>query len=390
MPPTPVEPRRLRAWIGNISLLAISSFLTTLLLFGVLELFPSLPDKLHLNRVYYYALKNRYLPDSVLVFRVKPHYRYDGLFGGDIRGLFTGASFTPVPYHAQYDGNGFRNQHGEAPADIVNLGDSYMDVGVSNEDTFAARLERTSGLKTANYGRGWYGPFQYLEVFRRYALKNQPRIAIFAIFEGNDLADTRNYLNWRQGGSYYHFVDLSSRSFVGRYVMALRSTADRVGNFTLRRLHPRTAAIHLGTRTFHTIFVYDTDPRSPEELAQSIEIKALDEILQEFKTVCAQHSITPIVLFVPTKAHVYLPYAEMPRFTPDEIKRATDHRPDLEAVVQKTVGANGIQWISLTPPFEAAAREGRFLYYETDTHWNSEGRQLAAEFVASQLREKPF
>jgi hypothetical protein len=295
-----------------------------------------------------------------------------------------------VPYQAQYDGNGFRNQHGEAPADIVNLGDSYMEGGLSNEDTFAARLERTSGLTTANYGRGWYGPFHYLEVFRRYALKNQPRIAIFAIFEGNDLADIRNYLNWRQGGSYYHFVDLSSLSVAGRYVLALKSTADRVGNFTLRRLHPRTAAIHLGTRTFHTIFAYDTDPRSPEELAQSIEIKALEGILREFKTLCAQHSITPIVLFVPTKAHVYLPYAEMPLFATEKLERARDHRPYVEAVVQKTVGTTGIEWISLTAPFEAAARQGRYLYYETDTHWNSDGRQLAAEVVASLLRGKHF
>jgi hypothetical protein len=390
MATTPVKTGRMRRWIGNISLLLISVFLSTFLLFGALELFPSLPDKLRLNRIYYYALKNRFIPDSVLVFRTRPHYRQDGLFGGDIRGLFTGASFTPVPYHAQYDGNGFRSQHGEAPVDIVNLGDSYMDVGESNDDTFAARLEHTSGLKTANYGRGWYGPFQYLEVLRRYALKNQPRIAIFAIFEGNDLTDVRNYLTWRQGGPYYHFVDLSSRGFVSRYVMALKSTADRVGNFTLRSLHPRTAAIHLGNRTYHTIFVYDTDPRSQEELAQSIEIKALDDILKEFKAVCAQHSITPIVLFVPTKAHIYLPYSEMPRFAPDRLQRSKDYRPYVEAVVQKTVGANGIQWISLTQPFEAAAREGRFLYYETDTHWNSEGRQLAAEFVASLFREKPF
>jgi SGNH hydrolase-like domain, acetyltransferase AlgX len=45
-----------------------------------------------------------------------------------------------------------------------------------------------------------------------------------------------------------------------------------------------------------------------------------------------------------------------------------------------------IPFIDLCPVFEASARDGKLLYYPFDTHWNSEGREVAAAFVAKTLR----
>ena len=47
-----------------------------------------------------------------------------------------------------------------------------------------------------------------------------------------------------------------------------------------------------------------------------------------------------------------------------------------------------IKLASLTPVFEAAAKDGKSLYYPFDTHWNSTGREIAAAFMTSVLRKE--
>ena len=200
--------KKIQSAIQKIALL-ISSFLFLLLfLFSLFEIFPKLPAQLHLTVIHYYALKDRYVSDPQLILRMKPFYSYRGFFPGDIAGLMTKSSYKPLPYEARYDQNGFRNAHPDRKTDIVVLGDSYMEVGLTNDDTFAAHLEKASRLSTANYGMGWYGPVQYLEVLKRYAVKNQPRFALLSFFEGNDLKDTRDYINREKNGGLTSFLFL--------------------------------------------------------------------------------------------------------------------------------------------------------------------------------------
>jgi hypothetical protein len=42
----------------------------------------------------------------------------------------------------------------------------------------------------------------------------------------------------------------------------------------------------------------------------------------------------------------------------------------------------------LTPVFGRAAEEGKLVYYTLDEHWNAEGREIAARFLAQTLRAK--
>ena len=44
-----------------------------------------------------------------------------------------------------------------------------------------------------------------------------------------------------------------------------------------------------------------------------------------------------------------------------------------------------LELIDLLPPFRKAARAGELLYHPYDTHWNSAGRQRAAEHMATRL-----
>ena len=60
----------------------------------------------------------------------------------------------------------------------------------------------------------------------------------------------------------------------------------------------------------------------------------------------------------------------------------------LEKTIQTLSSEAGLTWISATEIFRKAASEGQFVYYETDTHWDTEGRRLAAELVTAQLLGK--
>ncbi len=379
---------RLSAWIEKAALFLFTAFLTAFLVFCVFEFLPGVPDKIGLTRIYYYAIRDRYVKDESLVLRMRPGYSYEGLFEGDIRGLFSESSYKPAPYKAVYDKDGFRNKYTGQPADVVVLGDSYMEVGETNDETFAAYLEKIAGLKTANYGMGWYGPFQYLEVFKRYGMKNSPRFAVFSIFEGNDLKDTAEYSAWRKGGDYYHFNVYHSGNFLRRFFLCVKDTAKMFGKLLVRRWDPRRAAIRLSAagRVYHTVFVYPVDTRPRHEISRLPELQELKTVLREFNAACQARQIKPLILFIPSKAHIYLPYAETPGIPEDSAQKQKQARAELESAVELAVKEAGLEWLSLTEAFENAAKAGEFVYYETDTHWNARGRTLAAELAAAKLK----
>src|SRR3989338_5736460 len=114
----------IRRLLERLGLLAGSLLLCTLAIFTLFEWFPSIPAKLPLQNIHYYALKERHLPDDLLVFTRKPFYRYEGFFVGVHYGLFSDKNAPRIPYRARFDENGFRNApHAPAP-DVILLGDS--------------------------------------------------------------------------------------------------------------------------------------------------------------------------------------------------------------------------------------------------------------------------
>ncbi len=374
------------AAIQKLVLSLASALLTLFAVFTLFEIFPDLPARLHLTTVIpYYALKERYVPDPSLIFKIRPFYSYRGVFPGDIHGFFLKSSFKAPPYEAIYDADGFRNEHGHNKTDVTVIGDSYMEVGLSNQDTFAAWLEKSSGLLTANYGMGWYGPFQYVEVLKRYAIENKPRFALFCFFEGNDLDDIFYYMKWQQGGAYYRFNP--SGNILERFAACLKESAWAMIKFLIRRWDPRRAEIRLGNTAYHTAFVYSANTRSRQELEKSAEVVKLKQLLKEFNEICAQDGIQPVVLFIPSKSHIYLPYASLPAMDPSKIDAQKKGRAEVENSVHSAAQEIGMPWLSFTPLFEKMAMEGKFVYYETDTHWNTEGRRAAAEATAAFLKE---
>src|SRR5262249_19688141 len=126
--------------------------------------------------------------------------------------------------------DGFRNNSTKGFADVVAIGDSYIAFALNEADTFGKRLEKLSGLTVVNLGVGGYGPFQYLEVLKRYGIKRKPKYALFGFYEGNDISDIRQYLHWKAGKDSYYSAKVLAGNFLQRYILVVSGAFKYAGN----------------------------------------------------------------------------------------------------------------------------------------------------------------
>ena len=419
-------------WSGTIQILAISllcwlvirnvagTFLALLslvvssfLAFCIFEMAPSLIRKVHLDVVSpYYAYKANYIYDEELLFREKPFNQSMtfGFKGADYSPIY-GIDVPPMTIEWKTDEDGFRNSQTQVATDIVVMGDSYIEYGAHESDTFPGKLQRKlSGVTVTNLGKSGYGPFQYLEVLKRFGLKQKPRYAIFAFYEGNDIHDIRNYLSWKAQKT----ADMdemtyvgSQRSLLSRYWVALTTTASHLSKRGLTsvtaaldeyslgekfRIHPDLAVLKLADGQPYEIKLADTAARYPGEILQRQNWIALEQILRDFKDVCETHQIKPVVLYIPSASHIYAEFSTEASGAHWLAMRNREiaTKKDIENAFTHLAQSVGVESISLSAIFEQRAREGNLLYYRLDPHWNAAGREVAAAFVADLLRARYF
>lgn len=141
----------------------------SVVLFGVFEVFPELVPKALERNHRYYVLKSRFVFDAELGYRMKPHYQVEMTYFGDMYSPTMEFKPEPIKFHILHDENGHHNLEVPSDPDVAMIGDSWLWIGHDWADTFAARLEETSGYVTYNLGVSGYGPQQYLIAFNRYA-----------------------------------------------------------------------------------------------------------------------------------------------------------------------------------------------------------------------------
>ncbi|HKR80729.1 MAG TPA: hypothetical protein VJR69_13565 [Nitrospira sp.] len=321
-----------------------------------------------------------------------------------------------MKYNATYTADGFRSNSSTSDFKVLVVGDSYVEIGEEDALTLSEQLKQVSGLSTFNLGRGWYGPFQYLELLNRYGSTLRPRYAVLCFFDGNDAEDTRQFLKWQGGRSYYSFV-LSTKSYVGRYLTAFRDTQhyiqDRIAYLvrsivtpapTFSRSNtieggeqlahsekngtpPDLGLIHIGAQAVPMRFLYWNSLKTTEDLLKTEEWKAIGKFLKEYERLAAQYEVQPIIVFVPTKIEVYgSQYLERSGKTfLEKIKPQLQFENNSHEAFLQLVKDTKLRFVDLLPEFREQARAGKLLYYPFDTHWNAEGRRIAAELIAHSL-----
>ena len=290
------------------------------------------------------------------------------------------------------DSRGFRNPCDRSRADVVLIGDSYVEGNhVSDEETVAAALERFSDRPVVNLAVAGYGTLQELVVLERHALPLAPRLVAWFFFEGNDLYDDQNHENaqlafqspppetaaapsgapkrrfsWRSG------KQLADASFSKNALSLLRLLA--------HPLFPRTVEYfgwvrdENGRERAMYFWDYATLTFGDYERNRFEKTKAA---FRRGAALLSARGIRLVLFYVPMKFRVYGDLCRFPRGSP-----CLQWRPwDLASRFQAFCAEAGLACVDLTPAMRDAARAGKLLYFAEDSHWSESGH----EFVASEL-----
>jgi hypothetical protein len=318
--------------------------------------------------------------DLELIHIHKPYLKRVGTTRGDIASTLHLTNSPIYPFDVMYDRNGFRNACDFSSADVVVLGDSFVEGGlVAADDLMTATLGRSLGCKVANLGQSAYGPQQELAVLKRYAAPLHPRLCIWTFYEGNDLEDVVRYEQLTQGDrstprerSFGRNALLAISNGLGRILAPDRSGRAPCGSFRLE--DGGVASLY-----FH----------GPSALRSCQEMAAIDKvvsILTAAQAACTAMRAPLLIVFAPEKFRVYrdyctfLPDNPCARWVPDDLP---DRLRERVAAIDPRIG-----FLDLTPALAAEAARGHLLYFADDTHWSAEGHEVAGRAIAADVARR--
>ena len=310
------------------------------------------------------------------------------------------------------DENGFCNPrlpegYEAAKIELITLGDSFTWCHyIPAEDTWTYLLADT--LERAPYclGKGGIGPYEHLQILKRFGLRKSPEIVILNVYGGNDLRDSLKYWSFLEGGvpttaSNYVVVRAPLDNFLGRRSYAFNLVATAValgwqgaGNAIVRRRHGQ------GRVDFHYSFHFpkavvdfnlsNTDRgevRHAVALAEGrIGLEPFDAALEEFARLSREHGFLGVVAYTPSAHTVYEAWTvfDDPAIGPPlaELDRAQ------RAYFARRSEELGLVFADGTPALQQAAAErlgDELLYHAWDLHLTHAGHQVLGEAIASAI-----
>jgi hypothetical protein len=289
------------------------------------------------------------------------------------------------------DPDGFCNLPDQAArrrADVIFIGDSFTwCVGVGPLKSAATAFEDKTGLNALTLGVPGVGPWEYLEIFRRYGAKRQPKVVVLNIYEGNDLRDIRRFNGFRATG-HERKREAIGGPFAWSYALAFTKAAIEVQVREFRdrdrddfryvvRARGGTVAMNVGNA-------------DQDELASAYQMQAgeIDPSLYEkplaaFAELARTEGFRPVLAYIPS---AYTAYSSSVRFSDETAGRAVRSMSERQrAWLAANAPRLGLQFIDLVPAFEAAAAAGALTHFPANLHLTPAGHKVLAEAVAAAL-----
>ena len=370
-------------------------------------------------------------------------------FGDIVRMGYVPAAVSDGVLHRftfQTDDEGFRNARVRPQIDVAALGDSFTDaMTLPIEDAWPTRLERRTGLAVQNYGTAGFGPQQELLALKEYAAGHHPRSVVLAYFAGNDLFDAEAFDEFaRSGGAVRRAVqgwqikDVVSRADNWFLVSAVRATGAWVSR--LERAEARSDAPAVATvgsdanrtaigappppsgvafdRGMFTATVNGRPMRwalmppylntltfSERDLAARAGWALTQRAIGEMQEVSRGIGARFVVMFLPFKSQVYLPWLAQSDAAPDLSRHLRFYLPDnpgapnLEQMLRNRLAQNrlmqrfcderGIPLLDTTEALTARFTAGENVYFPDESHLNERGHAVVADALAAYLRLLP-
>ena len=373
----------------------------------------------------YYVCQPYFVYDKPIriAYRYKPGFRMEGWWDPAQPALANAEDETAPSarddtfwYTFEVDDMGFPNPE---PAwqeryDVVITGDSF--VTRSAPQTWIELLEAQTGMDALVLGASSWSTLNEIEAVKLYGLDRAPQWVLVMFFERNDLFNTAQYIERQASGLSWKEFDMRSvpwhRRLVTvhmvRYWLEARTPEPAAPP---RYRYPVTASTEAGEidlvlKDIHLLPMsadYDT-------LARSDEFARVKEGLVELDAACTEAGARLVLVYVPSKEHVYWSRIWDPVDVDHILERTVtvtlsegDHGalqwnpPYLsfdafysnhnaqELLFEDMAHEAGIAFLNLTPVFwEEAIAQGE-LYNYGDPHWNQAGNQLAADAIEAYL-----
>ncbi|HEX2055900.1 MAG TPA: hypothetical protein VHF07_05370, partial [Nitrospiraceae bacterium] len=291
--------------------------------------------------------------DPELVWVHDPYYKFEADYQGN---LGRGMCIPPDPSRRikiQYDGNGFRNNGDMTAADIVVIGDSYIEAPMTpDEELSTSILARLQGKKVANLGNSGYGPPHELGVLKRYGLPLHPRTVIWAFYEGNDLSDMKRYeKNAAARSEENRFLqDFWFRSLSRNLLAVYFRSLSRPGCVPSRRIQPYQAKFTDHTNKVSPVFF--APPDDVDSFPSDGDLRAAANYIAEAARLCRERNIRFIVVFVPDKYRVYADLANVAWNSEEARSWRVDDAPErLRRILASMIP--GLEYVDLTPALKS-------------------------------------
>ncbi len=317
--------------------------------------------------------------DPELVHIHQPHTRHQGLAFGNLVARLSIPNAEPYQVDVSYDRHGFRNAVDLDRADVVVVGDSFVEGAETPAGQIVtAVLAERLGERVANLGQSGYGPQQEAVVLERFGLPKKPRAVVWFFFGGNDLADAEAYDRFKRDPTSLAPVrPLAERSFARNALWALA----RLTTPPRRRPSP-TSLRHAAT--FRTaegrdVTIYFEAIDGPFEARQWASASAA---LLGARDAAVEIGARFLVVYVPRKFQVYWDVVSSDRDTVARLWQPSD----LAARVDAWCRAQKIEFLDATTPLRAAAASGELVYLPDDVHWTARGHRVVGEAVAARLQ----
>jgi lysophospholipase L1-like esterase len=324
-----------------------------------------------------------FLPDPELGFRPAPSTRWSGRQRSDVETAWGLPASTSEPITITHDLRGYRNATQLARADIVLIGDSYIEGEYASDDQIVSRfLQARLGRSVANLGVAGYGTAQELIVLKRDAMPLQPKIVIWFFFEGNDLYNDHQLENillsprevratrWTETDRWWR------RSLIRNGHTQLRLVLQPLVPSQCPHFGILTAGRHRGKKVLFSreaAFPWTDFERGRWEKAR--------ETLRGAVGLTRKQNIRLLLVYIPIKFRVYRDFVEVP--TESEIRDWTLWPlPDLFVQFCRS---EGLACLDLTELLRRSVADGGMPYAFVDSHWSPEGHQLIALWLAEML-----
>ena len=289
---------------------------------------------------------------------------------------------------------GIYNAHSNI--DLLAIGDSFTwPSAVEPSTAWPMQLGAALGCPAYNLGRGGTGPYEYLQILKRFGLPKSPRVVVMNLYEGNDLLNIMEHLEYRSGkmpraagaGRGHKTGFAWRRSYAWNLVAGgliyLRENA---------RANRQEGRVDYRFRVGRVPFNQEQSSRDEAVVARravagEIPYGAFAEPLREFRRLADAHGFRPVLVYTPAAAIAYAP-AEFrdPELGEVLARFSRDQRQALAALAREL----GMEFIDLTPALqriaqEQAPAEDNLLYFPGNIHLTPRGHAVVARTLADAL-----